>query len=114
MHEEMRLLRWMLEHGTEELRSYLPQLEGMRGSSSCDCGCSSIQLCPSESAPLGIDGNDRIAGEFVGVTVTGDSILLILFQDKGKLSELEIAPFADFASKALDANFPKIESVEPN
>ena len=112
--EERRLLHWLLEHGSEDLRSYLPQLEDMRASSSCDCGCSSIRLEPSESAPSGIHLGDRIVGEYVGVTLRGDSIGLILFQDKGRLSELEIYPYANFESKSPDVNFPKIESLEPN
>lgn len=92
--------------------SYLPQLEGMRAARSCTCGCPSIQLEPQNPSPQGIRRDDRIICDFVGVTVGGDSIGLILFQDDGKLSELEIYPYADFVSKSPDANFPKIESLE--
>ena len=53
-------------------------------------------------------------GDFVGVTVGGDSIGLIVFQDNGKLSELEIYPYADFQSKSPELNFPKLESLERN
>jgi hypothetical protein len=111
---ESKLLLWVLEHGSDDLRSYLPQLEGMRAAGSCDCGCTSIYLEPLDSAPLGINCGERIVGEFLGVTVSGDSIGLILFQDCGRLSELEIYPYAHFESKSPEANFPKIEGLEPN
>jgi hypothetical protein len=81
--EESRLLRWMLEHGSKILCSYLPQLEGMLVAGSCSCGCPSIRLKPLESASPGIAHGDRVLAEFVGVTVNGDSILAIIFQDDG-------------------------------
>ena len=40
--------------------------------------------------------------------------MLLLFQDDGRLSELEIAPFSDFQSKLTEDNFPKIESLRLN
>jgi len=104
----------MFDHGSEDLRSYLPQLEGMRAAGSCSCGCPSLCLVPVDSAPLGVNRGERVVGEFVGVTVGGDAIGLIVFQDDGRLSELEIYPYADFESKSIDVNFPKIESLERN
>jgi len=73
-----------------------------------------MHLAPVESAPLGNRREERILAEFVGVTVRGDSILLILFQDAGRLSELEIAPFENFQSKSLEANFLKVDSLMLN
>jgi hypothetical protein len=112
--EEAKLLRWVLEHGSEDLLSYLPQLKGMRCVRSCDCGCSSIRLEPLESAPRGSHRGERIIGDFLGITVRGDSIGVVVFQEEGRLAELEVYPFGDFESKSPDSNFPSIESLEPN
>ena len=84
----------------------------MRAIGSCSCGCPSIRLEPLDLAPPGINRGERVIGDFVGVTVSGDSILVILFQDGGRLSELEIAPFSDFESKVPESNFPQVESLE--
>src|SRR5689334_23001183 len=37
--EELDLLRWMFANGSEDLRTFEPQLNGMLASSWCDCGC---------------------------------------------------------------------------
>jgi hypothetical protein len=112
--EETKLLRWLLEHGSEDLRSYLAQLEGMSGVRSCDCGCSSIRLEPLDSVPRGVHQGERIVGDFLGITVKGDSIGVVVLQDEGRLAELEVYPFDDFESKSPDSNFPSIESRKPN
>lgn len=112
--QERKVLNWIFEHGPEGIRSFLPQVEGIRVAKSCDCGCASMFLKPDDSTALRNQGPERIVAEFIGVTMSGDSILLFLFQDAGRLSELEIAPFDNFPSKSIEANFPKIESLKPN
>jgi hypothetical protein len=110
--EESNLLRWILEHGSEDNRSFLPQLDGIRGARSCGCGCPSVLLEPLETAPLVTVKEERIIGDFVGTTAKDESVGVILFQDDGKLSELEIYPFSDFENKMPDSNFPLIESLK--
>lgn len=109
--DERKLLIWILEHGSERARNYLPQLEGIGAQPSCDCGCTSIKLFPSGKAIPAEVGTDRILCDLVGLTRGGDSILLILFQDDGRLSELEIAPFQDFESNDPDRNFPDMAGL---
>ena len=65
-----------------------------------------------ETAPLGAVKAERIVGDFVGATAKGESVGVILFQDDGRLSELEIYPFSDFENKTPDSNFPLIESLK--
>jgi hypothetical protein len=62
----------------------------------------------------GIHRGERIVGDFVGITMKGDSIGVVVFQDEGRLAELEVYPYSDFESKSPDSNFPLIESLKAN
>jgi hypothetical protein len=88
--DELELLRWMLEHGSDDLRSFLPQIQGMRAAQSCKCGCPSIRFEIAESAPLGSDYGERVVGDFEGKTARGELVGVLLFQSAGKLTELEV------------------------
>ena len=107
--EEEKFLGWILEHGSEDAKSYLPQIEGMRAENSCTCGCPSISLIVLDSAPPAIITKDRIVADLSGQTPEGISVGVLLFQDDGKLSELEIYPYDD----AGEFSLPKIESLTP-
>jgi hypothetical protein len=54
-----------------------------------------------------------LIGDFLGATASGESVEMILFQDDGRLSELEVYPLSDFDNKDPDSNFPVIESLKP-
>jgi hypothetical protein len=88
--EESTLLRWMFEHGSEDLRSFEPQLDGIRAVASCGCGCPSIRLETAEGAPFGIDRGETVVGDFEGKTVREELVGVLLFQRGGKLKELEV------------------------
>jgi hypothetical protein len=107
--EEERLLRWILEHGSDEAKSYLPHIQGMRAKSSCSCGCPSISLVVSHNALPVADVKERIVADLSGQTAEGISVGVLLFQDDGKLSELEIYPYDDEGAFGL----PTIESLSP-
>lgn len=102
--EENELVRWMFGHGSEDLRSYAPQIEGMLGARWCDCGCSSIRLEVAEGAPLGRDIGQRVIGDFEGKTPRGERVGILLFQRGGKLELLEVYSF--------DAQLPRDDSSE--
>jgi hypothetical protein len=87
---ELELFRWMFEHGSEDLRTFLPQMAGIRAARSCDCGCPSIRLQVTEGAPLGTDHGERLIGDFEGRTAREELVGILLFQSAGKLIELEI------------------------
>jgi hypothetical protein len=42
--EEARLLRWLLENGSESAATFLPQAEAVRVVSRCACGCASVNF----------------------------------------------------------------------
>jgi hypothetical protein len=108
-HEEEKFLRWILEHGTEVQKTYLPQIEGMRARSSCTCGCPSIALVVMKDAPVGAPAKDRIVADLSGQSPEGVTAGILLFQDDGKLSELELYPNGD----AGEFGLPTIESLAP-
>jgi hypothetical protein len=49
----MKLLNWLLENGLPEAKTFAPQVEGIRATPWCDCGCPSISLHVEEGLPLG-------------------------------------------------------------
>jgi hypothetical protein len=102
--EELELLRWMFAHGSEDLRTFEPQLNGMRAAHWCDCGCPSISLEVAEGAPLGRDMSLSIIGDFEGKTPRGELVGVLLFQRGGKLELLEVYSF--------DAKLPRDDSSE--
>lgn len=107
--DEEKLLRWILEHGSDEAKSYLPQIEGMQARSSCTCGCPSISLTVSAGAPLAIITKDRVVADLSGQAPEGVSVGILIFQDGGKLTELEFYPYDDAGKFSL----PTIESLSP-
>ena len=88
--EELELLQWMFEHGSEDLRTFRPQIEGIRASRWCTCGCPSINLEVAESAPLGLDRGETVIGDFGGKTARGELVGVLLFQHSGRLTLLEV------------------------
>lgn len=105
--EEEKLLRWILEHGSDEARSYLPQIEGIRAKFSCSCGCPSISLVVSNGALNTVTAKERIVADLTGRTSEGISVGVLVFQDEGKLSELEVYPYDNDGEFGL----PTIESL---
>ena len=84
--DELELLQWMFEHGSDDLRSFLSQIEGIRGARSCMCGCPSIRMDVLESAPLGRDRGETVIGDFGGKTARGELVGVLLFQRAGRLT----------------------------
>jgi hypothetical protein len=87
---ELELLRWMFEHGSDDLRTFRPQMEGIRARRWCPCGCPSINLEIAESAPLGLDRGESVVGDFGGKTARGELVGVLLFQRAGRLTLLEV------------------------
>jgi len=81
----------------------------MRARRSCSCGCPSISLVVSDNAPAVIAAKERIVVDLSGQTTEGSSVGVLLFQDNGKLSELEIYPYDNEGEFGL----PTIESLSP-
>jgi hypothetical protein len=60
--EEAALVKWLLEHGTDEARALLPQLDRARVVSRCSCGCTSVDFS--------IDG--KVTSPKSGMSVVSD------------------------------------------
>jgi hypothetical protein len=100
--EEHQLIKWMLEHGSQDALSMLPQLALAGATSSrCPCGCASLNLAlegksSAEAGPMQIVADfvfgteDRLSGIF-------------LFEKGGMLAALEVYGLSDEAPAYLPA-----------
>lgn len=92
--EERELTEWILEHGKPRAQGYLNQLERLRVSSLCPCGCASVDFA--------VEGKTRVRG---GIDVLGDFLYgegndglcgAFVFADKnGTLAGLEVYGLVD-------------------
>jgi hypothetical protein len=104
--DEYQLTRWMLEHGTPEARTFLPQLEQARVVSRCPCGCASIDFAiGGKDRPM---GNMQILADFL---FGGDNDLsgAFDFAMSGLLAGLEVYGLPVEAPKVL----PLPEALRP-
>lgn len=101
-------MNWLLEHGLPEAKTFAPQVENIRATPWCDCGCPSISLHVEEGAPLGISSYSPIA-DVVGMTPEGKKVGLLLFQKNGKLDLLE-----EYELSVIEGvwGFPVLDSLE--
>lgn len=110
---EEKLLRWILEHGTGEAKSFLPQVEGICAVRSRTCGCPSVRLVPSESVPLGSTTGGRVICDLQGLTRKGELVGVLLFQDAGRLCELEAYSIdGQLTSESQEFEFPIVDTLQ--
>lgn len=89
---ELRLATYMLEQGTPDAKTFLPQLRGASVTSwRCPCGCASINLKIDgrPEAPPGV----HILGDFVFGEQEDESGIFI-FESAGTLSGIEVYAMA--------------------
>lgn len=99
--DELRLVRWMLEHGTPEAKSFLPQLDAVRVTPwRCPCGCASFDFA-IEGNPQTNGGIHLIADFLFGDDATLNGIFV--FTRSGVLAGVEVYGLAAEASKTLPA-----------
>ena len=93
---ELRLVRWMLEHGKPEATDFFDQLRRARVVSRCPCGCASIDFsidgCPKP------EGGMHTLADFV---FGNDEYGAFVFEQNGVLSGLEVYGFGADAPKTL-------------
>jgi hypothetical protein len=96
---ELRLVRWMLEHGSPEAAAFLSQLDQAEVTPwKCDCGCASInfQIRGHPKAPQGVHPiADFVFGQ--DDTLSG----IFVYEKNGILSGLEVYGLAGDAPKSL-------------
>src|SRR5262249_44854369 len=98
---ERSLAKWMLEHGTSEARSFLPQLEDAEVTPwKCPCGCASFnfQVRGMPPAPRGV----HILGDFVFGS-EGELAGIFICSSNGILSGVEVYGLAGDAPCELPA-----------
>jgi hypothetical protein len=104
---EERLIRWMLEHGSPDARSFPPQIERAQATPyQCCCGCASINLS--------VDGLEKPIG---GMGILGDFVFgseenlsgIFVFEQSGFLAGLEVYGLAGDAPTML----PSPELLRP-
>lgn len=106
---ERRLVRWMLEHGSQEAAQFLSQLDEAEVAPwKCDCGCASASINfqirgRPEAAPGVHPIADFVFGE--GDTLSG----IFVYEKDGILSGLEVYGLAGEAPKSL----PQPEELRP-
>ncbi|MBR0707308.1 hypothetical protein [Bradyrhizobium liaoningense] len=96
---ERVLARWMLEHGTEEARQYLDQLELAEVTPwKCRCGCASInfQIRGHAEAPPGA----QILGEFL-VNDGDHPSGIFIYSSDGLLKGIDVYGLAGDAPSVL-------------
>ena len=105
-HERL-LVRWMLEHGSSEAATFLPQLDLAEVTPwKCECGCASVnfQIRGHPEAPPGVHPiADFVFGE--GDTLSG----IFVYTNDGLLSGVEVYGLAGDAPKSL----PRPEELRP-
>jgi hypothetical protein len=105
--DEDRLIRWMLQNGNPEAKSFIAQLDRAEVMPwHCPCGCASINfLIDGHSAPSGklhiladflFGSEDELSGVFI-------------FENEGILAGLEVYGLAGEAPKIL----PSTQSLRP-
>ena len=96
---ERRLARWMLENGSPEARSFLPQLDNAEAAVwRCPCGCASFnfRIKGRPKAPSGVHPLvDFVFGD------SKDLSGVFIFENAGILSGLEVHGIAGDAPTSL-------------
>jgi hypothetical protein len=102
--EERVLIQWLLEHGLDAAKAYLPLPSDLHVVSRCACGCASIGFVDLPKAALKVlsdyqfrDRLDHLCGVFV-------------FEKAGRLAGLELWSI-DGAAPASE--LPSIDALEP-
>ena len=105
--EEYSLAEWLLQHGHEDARDYLPQLEQAEATNwVCACGCASIQFKIRNKALA--DPGVHVLSDYV----FGDNSNLagvFIYASQGILSGLEVYGLAVDAPSTL----PKPAELRP-
>ncbi len=106
--EERKLLRWLLDHGTTALdESYKSQVADLWVSSTCTCGCPTIDFTVGDrERPTGAP---TILADAAGITPEGVEVGVILFASGGFISGLEVYSYGHDEPFSL----PRLETLKP-
>jgi hypothetical protein len=106
---EETLVRWLLQNGTGQASSFLPQLSEERVVSRCYCGCASIDFAIDGVKPVTGSGIDILA-DYVWQTEDGLRFGVFVFARAGLLAGLEVWSVDGLAPAVT---LPKIGQLRP-
>ena len=106
--QEASLVHWMLEHGRESARMFLPQLDVARVASRCSCGCGSINFAIEGDIPPA--GNIGILADFEYRSASGALCGAFVFERHGLLAGLELW---SVDGQETPAELPAIDNLRP-
>jgi hypothetical protein len=105
--EEREVVRWLLEHGDPKYRPLTSQVDGLKVVSKCTCGCPTINFALDGDPPS--RKGTRLIGDFVA-TVDDQDVGVLLFENDGKLSSLEVY---SFAGSDKPFGLPNVDTLAP-
>jgi len=108
--QEAELLKYILTNGSSQAQSFLPQLEGIRATRGCSCGCPSIKLHVAPNCCLG-HANEHLLCDLVGQTAAGEAVGLLLFHSEGRLREFEVYILDEPKGTSNEFGLPLLESL---
>ena len=96
--QETALLQWLLSSSNQAIEPYRRQIPFVRVVGSCRCGCATIDLKLKQKTMHGDVTIGSIVAEANGYSPSGYPVEVILHQNEGELSELEVVWFDGPAS----------------
>jgi hypothetical protein len=106
--EEHAIAEWLLCNASTHGASYLPQLDSVRVTGQCSCGCPTVDIKIS-SATLPADPVDNPVADAVG-EVDGKMVGVMLLQSGGYLACLEVYDLSDIERPY---GLPDLRSLKP-
>lgn len=106
--EECTIVEWLLRHGEEGADRYLAQLPYTSVASHCDCGCPTIGLAVSDSAPR-VTQPTGIIADVRALPPEGGDVGIMVHASDGCLRELEVYPIGETPTRF---SLPHIDAIQ--
>jgi hypothetical protein len=106
--EELHLVRWLLEHGSQAAAGLLPRLAHLRVASRCYCGCASVDFAVDGVVPLPKDMH--VLSDYEYRSPEGRLCGAFVFERAGLLAGLEVW---SIDGGTTPSTLPRIEQLRP-
>lgn len=105
---ENGLVKWLLEHGTEEGRSLLPQLSQARVIARCSCGCASVDF--SVGRKVAASSGMSVVSDYRWDSPEGFCFGVFAFSKDGLLSGIDVW---SIDGRVTPAKLPNPDQLRP-
>jgi hypothetical protein len=105
---ENGLVKWLLEHGTEEGRSLLPQLGQARVIARCSCGCASVDF--SVGGKVASSSGISVVSDYRWDSPEGYGFGIFAYAKDGLLSGIDVW---SIDGRATPAKLPNPNQLRP-